>query len=172
MTPTLRLLLLAACALISVRFGVRAQAQHAFPHHYTLHAMHADIIPLSAGDKAALADAIIEGEVVATQSLWKNNRIVSTLTITSETASYHVELMGGAFEDMGAFCTGEMYLNTGAKGTFYLSGSHTEGWKPACGVQSFEPFQRDVDWLIFPLKGEQRVLHLFKATQPEKGNSL
>ena len=61
---------------------------HTFPHHYTLHAMHADIIPLSAGEKAALADAIIEGEVVATQSFWKNNRIVSTLTIASETAPY------------------------------------------------------------------------------------
>ena len=34
--------------------------------------------------------------------------------------------MGGAFENMGSFCTGEMYLNTGAKGTFYLSGSHAE----------------------------------------------
>ena len=117
---------------------------HTFPHHYTLHAMHADIIPLSAGEKAALADAIIEGEVVATQSFWKNNRIVSTLTIASETAPYQIELMGGAFEDMGSFCTGEMYLNTGAKGTFYLSGSHAEGWKPACGVQSYEPLQRDV----------------------------
>ena len=45
---------------------------------------------------------------------------------------------------MGSFCTGEMYLNPGAKGTFYLSGSHAEGWKPACGVQSYEPLQRDV----------------------------
>ena len=26
----------------------------------------------------------------------------------------------------------------------FTCGSHTEGWKPACGVQSFEPFQRDV----------------------------
>ena len=66
---------------------------HIFPHHYTLHAMHADIIPLSAGEKAALADDIIEGEVVATQSFWKNNRIVSTLTIASETTPYQVELM-------------------------------------------------------------------------------
>jgi hypothetical protein len=117
---------------------------HAFPLHYTLHTLHADIIPLATDEKAALANAIIEGEVVATQSFWKNNRIASSLTIVSETVPYHVELMGGAFEDMGSFCTGEMYLNTGAKGTFYLSGSHAEGWKPACGVQSFEPLQRDV----------------------------
>ena len=45
--------------------------------------MHADIIPRSAGEKAALAEAIIEGEVVATQSFWKNNRVVSTLTIAT-----------------------------------------------------------------------------------------
>lgn len=119
---------------------------HAFPQHYTLHSLHADIMPLSADEKAALADAIIEGEVVATQSFWKNSRIASTLTIAAEAdaSTYTVELIGGAFEDMGAFCTGEMYLNAGAAGTFYLIGSDAEGWKPACGVQSYEPHQRHV----------------------------
>ncbi|MGB1076279.1 MAG: T9SS type A sorting domain-containing protein [Flavobacteriales bacterium] len=130
---------LAATAIASAQ-----SPAHVFPHEYTLLAMHADIIPLSAGEKVALADAIIEGEVVATRSFWKNNRIVSTLTIASETVLYHVELIGGAFQDMGAFCTGEMYLNIGAKGTFYLIGSHADGWKPACGVQSYEPFEHDV----------------------------
>ena len=144
MTLAFRLLCATVCALFIVCTSALAKAPHAFPLHYTLHAIHADIIPLSEGEKAALADAIIEGEVVATQSFWKNNRIVSTLTIASETVPYQVELIGGAFEDMGSFCTGEMYLNTGTKGTFYLSGSHAEGWKPACGVQSYEPLQRDV----------------------------
>lgn len=122
------------------------ESSHSFPLHYTLHAMHADFIPLAAEEKAALADAIIEGEVVATQSFWKNNRIASSLTIASagEQSVYEVELMGGAFENMGAFCTGEMYLNAGARGRFFLTGSHAEGWRPACGVQSYEPLQREV----------------------------
>ena len=119
---------------------------HAFPLHYTLHTLHADIIPLATDQKVAFADAVIQGEVIATQSFWKNNRISSTLTIAEDTdaSTYEVELIGGAFEDMGSYCTGEMYLNTGAKGTFYLSGNQADGWKPACGVQSYEPLQRDV----------------------------
>ncbi|MGB2384990.1 MAG: hypothetical protein ACPH8E_05780, partial [Flavobacteriales bacterium] len=64
------------CLLLLTAVSARAQnAPHAFPLHYTLHTLHADIIPLAAGEKAAMADAIIQGEVVATQSFWKNNRI-------------------------------------------------------------------------------------------------
>ena len=124
-----------------------AQSQaHVFPRYYTMHAMHADVSPLSSEEKDALADATIEGKVVSTQSFWKNNRISSILSIASknDAAVYHVELIGGAFEDMGSFCSGEMYLNAGAEGTFFLKGSHSEGWKPACGVQSYEPLTRDV----------------------------
>ena len=122
------------------------ESSHSFPLHYTLHAMHADIIPLTENEKFALADAVFEGEIIATQSFWKNNRIASSLTIASagEQSVYEVELLGGAFENMGAFCTGEMYLNTGARGRFFLTGSHAEGWRPACGVQSFESHARDV----------------------------
>ena len=144
-TLAMRYLLIVFFLAATVATSAQSPA-HAFPHHYTLHALHADIIPLEEDEKAALADAIIEGEVIATQSFWKNNRIASTLTIAADAdaSTYTIELIGGAFEDLGAFCTGEMYLNTGAKGTFYLSGSHAEGWKPACGVQSYEPHQRHV----------------------------
>ena len=135
-----------ALALLVTAATFAQTANHSFPHYYTMHAMHADIIPLADDEKAALADAIIEGEVVATQSFWKNSRIASSLTIasTANQSVYLVELIGGAFEDMGSFCTGEMYLNVGARGTFFLSGSPSEGWKPACGVQSYEPAQREV----------------------------
>ena len=46
--------------------------------------------------------------------------------------------MGGAFDDMGAFCTGEMYLKR--QGHVLLEWQPTEGWKPACGVQSLSRF--------------------------------
>ena len=67
-----------------MHFGIRAQAQHAFPHHYTLHAMH--VMSFRCRQvKRALADAIIEGEV-SLPNVLENNCIVSTLTIASETA--------------------------------------------------------------------------------------
>ena len=126
--------------------GFAQEPSHSFPSFYTLHALHADIVPLSEAQKVALADAIVEGEVVETQSFWKNDRIASTLTLESndDHTLYTVDLIGGALEGMGAHCTAEMYLNTGARGTFYLRGNPTDGWRPACGVQSYEPAQRAV----------------------------
>lgn len=126
--------------------GMAQTTPHWFPNDYTLHALHADFVPLSTTEKEALADRIIEGEVVATRSFWKGNRIASSLTISNAVSDevFEVSLVGGAFEDMGAFCSGEMYLNAGARGSFYLTGSHATGWKPACGVQSFEPLKREV----------------------------
>ncbi len=145
MAPSLRFVLLSSFAPLLFSPTSKAQSrQHTFPTHYILHTLHADILPLSRLEKQALADTVIEGEVIATQSYWKDNRIASSLTIKSntDTSVYDVRLIGGAFDDIGSFYTGEMYLNTGAMGSFYLRGSQVEGWNPACGVQSYEPHQR------------------------------
>ncbi len=134
------------CAMLVITASMAQTTPHRFPLGYTLHALHADFVPLSTAQKEALADRVIEGEVVATQSYWRGNRIASSLIIASalNDETFEVSLVGGAFDGMGAFCSGEMYLNAGASGLFYLVGNHATGWKPACGVQSYESLQREV----------------------------
>ncbi|MDG2426706.1 MAG: zinc-dependent metalloprotease [Flavobacteriales bacterium] len=137
-------LIFSLAASLGIVLGVTAQStlnsSHAFPDHYTQHAFHADFVQLSPEECDDLADVVFEGEVLSTRSIWRGHHMYSELDIIDEDGvSRTVQLVGGALAGVGSFCTGEMYLNAGAKGTFYLRSTSEGQWEPACGVQSFKP---------------------------------
>jgi hypothetical protein len=124
-------------------FGHAQTTGHEFPMYYTQHAFHADEIQLEPHQKTAMSDVVINADVVATRSIWDDHRFTSELDLmTYDGQSYIVSLQGGAWKNMGSFHSGEMYLNTGASGVFYLQLAQNGTWVPACGTQSFERDER------------------------------
>ena len=126
-----------------------AQQTDFFPSHYVNHAFHADEIVFTSEEKSTWSDAVVEGAVVEAHSQWNDHRLESIVTVAGRNGEmFPVRLDGGIMENengagsVGSFRTGEMYLNPGATGTFYLKASEDGHWKPAVGAQSFEPAER------------------------------
>ena len=133
---------LSAILITTVSWSSIAQtpSHHFFPDFYLNSAFHADQIPLSNAKKTALSDLVIEATVEEVRTLKQNGRIISELTIESPRGQlFLIEIQGGVLNDVGSFRTGEMYLNQGAKGTFYLRSLGGGRWAPACEAQSFVP---------------------------------
>lgn len=119
-----------------------------FPSSYTNSSFHADIMEMSDDEKSEWSDAVIEAEAVEAMSFERNGRVMSHLILqTSGGQTRTVELDGGIFENRGSHRTDELYINTGAKGTFYLN-ERGEVWVPAFGAASFVSSQRNqTQWM-------------------------
>jgi len=133
--------------------GAQAQSPDGMPVHfppaYLNTAFHADQIPLTTVQKTNGSDVHIEAEVVEAISFEKEGRIRTHLMLIDDAgAAWTVELDGGILHDRGSHRTDEMYLNPGAKGTFYLQELGGGLWKPAFGAQSFEAAERaEAKWM-------------------------
>ena len=115
------------------------QNSHSFPTYYTLSNFHADEITLSDELLLEYSENVIEGLVIETSSFYENEHIFSKMIIKDSLGdSYSIKLCGGNFEDHGSFNSGELYLNKGEYGIFYLKKNATGEWIPSCGTQSFK----------------------------------
>ena len=113
---------------------------HVFPLFYTLTKFHADVKKLSDEELIRNADLFIQGEVVNTRSYYEGIRIMSEISFKSKQEKiYQIKIDGGIIGDVGAFNSGEIYLNTGEIGSFYLKKDIKGNWIPAFGSQSFIP---------------------------------
>ena len=113
---------------------------HVFPLFYTLTKFHADVKKLSDEELIRNADLFIQGEVVNTRSYYEGIRIMSEISFKSKQEKiYKIKIDGGIIGDVGAFNSGEIYLNTGEIGSFYLKKDIKGNWVPAFGSQSFIP---------------------------------
>lgn len=113
---------------------------HEFPLFYTLTKFHADEEKLT--DEALIrnADIFILGEVVKTRSFYEGIRIMSEISFKNNQGKiYQIKIDGGVIGNVGAFNSGEIYLNTGDVGAFYLKKDIKGDWIPASGSQSFIP---------------------------------
>ena len=76
-------------------------------------------------------------------SFERNGRVMSHLILqTAGGETRTVELDGGILENRGSHRTDELYINTGATGTFYLN-ERGEVWVPAFGAASFVSAERN-----------------------------
>ena len=115
-------------------------SNHEFPLFYTLTKFHADVKKLSDEELIRNADIFIQGEVVKTRSYFEGIRIMSEISFKSKKDKiYQIKIDGGIIGDVGAFNSGEIYLNTGEIGSFYLKKDIKGNWVPAFGSQSFIP---------------------------------
>ena len=115
-------------------------SNHEFPLFYTLTKFHADVKKLSDEELIRNADIFIKGEVVKTRSYFEGIRIISEISFKSKQDKiYQIKIDGGIIGDVGAFNSGEIYLNTGEIGSFYLKKDIKGNWVPAFGSQSFIP---------------------------------
>jgi hypothetical protein len=115
-------------------------SNHEFPLFYTLTKFHADVKKLSDEELIRNADIFIQGEVVKTRSYFEGIRIMSEMSFKSKQDKiYQIKIDGGIIGDVGAFNSGEIYLNTGEIGSFYLKKDIKGNWVPAFGSQSFIP---------------------------------
>ena len=115
-------------------------SNHEFPLFYTLTKFHADVKKLSDEELIRNADIFIQGEVVKTRSYFEGIRIMSEISFKSKQDKiYQIKIDGGIIGDVGAFNSGEIYLNTGEIGSFYLKKDIKGNWVPAFGSQSFIP---------------------------------
>ena len=113
---------------------------HVFPLFYTLTKFHADVKKLSDEELIRNADIFIQGEVVNTRSYYEGIRIMSEISFKSKQEKiYQIKIDGGIIGDVGAFNSGEIYLNNGEVGSFYLKKDIKGNWFPAFGSQSFIP---------------------------------
>jgi len=113
-------------------------SNHEFPLFYTLTKFHADVKKLSDEELIRNSDIFIQGEVVKTRSYFEGIRIMSEISFKSnQDKIYQIKIDGGVIGDVGAFNSGEIYLNTGEIGSFYLKKDIKGNWVPAFGSQSF-----------------------------------
>jgi len=119
-----------------------------FPFSYTNSSFHADIMEMTDDEKTAWSDAVIEAEVIEAMSFERNGRVMSHLILqTAGGETRTVELDGGMLENRGSHRTDELYINTGATGTFYLN-ERGEVWVPAFGAASFVSSERNqTQWM-------------------------